>query len=241
LAQTAAIPQIIVASTIKAEPGTRVLFPIRIFPDAPRNSFLRVRGLPTTTSLSEGHLIAPGSWAISVATSPNLSITLASVPDGSFDMLVTLLTVDGAVLNEAKCVLEVSTAPPPLQPEAGSFSPAALPRPVLPRQFRSQMRPPALSMTPEKRTQALRLLQRGDGMLAEGNIAPARLLYERATELGLAEAAMALAATYDPAEFPRLNVQGIEPNPEEARRWYERARQLGADEADQRLRRLEAN
>jgi TPR repeat protein len=59
--------------------------------------------------------------------------------------------------------------------------------------------------------------------------------------MGLAEAAMALAGTYDAAEFPRLNVQGIEPDTKEAKRWYERARELGAEEADSRLRRLGPN
>jgi hypothetical protein len=40
-------------------------------------------------------------------------------------------------------------------------------------------------------------MKKGDENLAEGNVVPARLLYERAVELGLAQAAMALAATYD--------------------------------------------
>ena len=47
-----------------------------------------------------------------------------------------------------------------------------------------------------------------------------------------------LAATYDPSELARLQVQGIAPDPAEARKWYERARELGAPEAEERLARL---
>jgi TPR repeat protein len=87
----------------------------------------------------------------------------------------------------------------------------------------------------------LKLAKEGDRHLAQGNISAARQVYEMAAEGGLAQAAMALAATYDAIELARLKVRGIEPNAKEAQRWYERARQLGAAEAEQRLRRLGAN
>ena len=51
---------------------------------------------------------------------------------------------------------------------------------------------------------------------------------------------MALAATYDPAELPKLPVIGLKPDVQAARTWYEKARELGAPEAAERLRRLEA-
>jgi TPR repeat protein len=84
----------------------------------------------------------------------------------------------------------------------------------------------------------MRFMQKGDEQLTQGLIAPARLLYERAAELGLAQAAMALAATYDPAELTSRNLLGVSPDPKEAKRWYERARELGALDADRRLQRL---
>jgi TPR repeat protein len=87
----------------------------------------------------------------------------------------------------------------------------------------------------------MRLVKKGDEQLAEGGVAQARLLYERAAEAGLAEGAMALAATYDAAELGRLGVRGMQPDATAAKRWYERAQQLGAVEAAQRLRRLGAN
>jgi TPR repeat protein len=95
-------------------------------------------------------------------------------------------------------------------------------------------------LSPAERGRALRLLKKGQEELADGGIAQARLLYERATEAGLPEGAMALAATYDADELGRLGVQGLRADPAAAKRWYERAEQLGATEATQRLRRLGA-
>ena len=95
--------------------------------------------------------------------------------------------------------------------------------------------------TPQDRERALRLVKKGDEQLTEGNVSAARLFYERAADAGLAQGAMALAATFDGAELERLGVRGIQPDVKQARRWYERARQLGANDAEQRLRRIGAN
>ena len=81
---------------------------------------------------------------------------------------------------------------------------------------------------------------RGNDQIAHGNIAAARLYYQRAADAGVAQAALALASTYDPDELDRLRVVGIKPDQDLARRWYERARELGAPEAERRLKRLGA-
>jgi TPR repeat protein len=83
-------------------------------------------------------------------------------------------------------------------------------------------------------------LKKGEEQWAQGLVAPARLLFERAADLGLAQAAMALGATYDAAELNKPNLRGISADDTQAKRWYERARQLGASEAEVRLRRLGA-
>ncbi len=75
----------------------------------------------------------------------------------------------------------------------------------------------------------------------QGNIGAARLFFQRAAEAGFALGAIRLAATFDPMELARLNVQGVRPDRDEARRWYERARELGATDADERLARLGSN
>jgi hypothetical protein len=93
-------------------------------------------------------------------------------------------------------------------------------------------------LDPANRQTALKYLKRGNEELAEGRIAPARLLFERAAEMGLPQAAMALAGTYDPAELDKPQLRNVLPDAAEARRWYERARALGAAEATARLQRL---
>ncbi|HEX5957130.1 MAG TPA: hypothetical protein VFY92_00550 [Hyphomicrobiaceae bacterium] len=133
-----------------------------------------------------------------------------------------------------------TTAPPTLPPSSAS-------KPAVPQAIATASPPRVAAATASEsipvldtasRERALRYLKRGDEELAEGRIAPARLLYERAAEMGLAQAAMALAATYDAAELNKPHLLTIPPDPGEAKRWYERARRLGATEAGARLQRL---
>jgi hypothetical protein len=200
-------PYIGVARSITAQPATQVAFPIRVG-QVPRDSFVRVRGLPPTAALSEGHAVAPGVWAVPLNVLPHLTITLPATATGSADVMVTLVGRDGAVLVETRCTLVVAGLPA---------------QPLL---------------TPYDRQRALQFLEKGNEQLVQGLVASARQLYERATDLGLAEAAMALAATYDAAELDRPHLRGVQPDANEARRWYERARALGARGAVQRLQRL---
>jgi ABC-type amino acid transport substrate-binding protein len=115
-------------------------------------------------------------------------------------------------------------ASPPLASSPYSSAPAA------------KAEPPVLDQA--KRATALTFLKKGDEELADGRVAPARLFYSRAAEMGLAQAAMALGATYDEAELNKPHLSTVQPDSEEARRWYERARALGAADAETRLQRL---
>lgn len=204
---------ITVAPTVFVAPATQVPFPIRVGPqDAlPRGSSVRVRGLPPMTALSNGHWIAPGAWAIPISALPDLKITLLGAAVGRSEISVMLVAIDGSVLAEARSAVIVA-------------APAAAPM-----------------LTAEERERALRLVKKGHEQLAQGGIAQARLLYERAADAGLVLGAMAMAATYDPAELDRLGLLGLKPDREAARRWYERARQLGGADAEQQLRRLGPN
>jgi hypothetical protein len=96
------------------------------------------------------------------------------------------------------------------------------------------------TLDPASRETALKYLKRGNEELSEGRVAPARLLYERAAEMGLAQAALALGATYDATELSQPHLRNVLPDTEEAKRWYERARALGAADANARLQRLGA-
>jgi hypothetical protein len=234
-------PSITVSETITARPESQVPLAIRVAPASsiPRNSFLRIRGLPPTVALSEGHSIGPGSWAVSLQGLSALKIMVPSTQPGRFEFVIALVGLDGAELDQKKSTLVVQDpARADTPPSGGSrLGTTAPPRPT---PAERPARPSAPSAPAPDREWALKLAKEGDQHLSQGNIAAARNVYELAAEAGLAQAAMALAGTYDAAELARLNVRGVEPDAREAQRWYERARQLGAADAEQRLRRLGA-
>lgn len=82
------------------------------------------------------------------------------------------------------------------------------------------------------------MIRRGDQSLGRGDIVAARTLYQRAAELGSADAALALGATYDPARLWSLGVFGMVGNKERARHWYMLADQHGQPAAKEWLKAL---
>ena len=83
------------------------------------------------------------------------------------------------------------------------------------------------------------LLARGDTLLRGGDIASARLFYERAANAGDGRAALRVGATFDPAFLGRDVLRGVRGDTAEARLWYQRARDLGEAEAERRLKSFE--
>lgn len=233
-------PSIGIAGSIAVAAPSQTPLGITVGPldGIPRNSFVRLRGLPPMAALSEGHSIAPGAWAVSIAALPNLKLTVPASAGGRMEVLVTLVSMDGVVLAEARTMLQIG------QTNGGAPTSATVLRavtPTPPPAPGATPKPAAPTMTPEDRERALRLFKRGQDELSEANLSSARLFFERAADAGLAEAALALGATYDSAELQRLNIRGAHADAKEARRWYERAAQLGAPDASQRLQRLGKN
>jgi TPR repeat protein len=83
------------------------------------------------------------------------------------------------------------------------------------------------------------LMKRAKGLIAIGDIAPARLLLERAADAQEASAALLLAQTYDPAVLGKSDMRSITPDPAAARTWYQKAAQLGSPDATQRLAQMQ--
>jgi len=82
------------------------------------------------------------------------------------------------------------------------------------------------------------LLKRGKNLIAAGDIAAARIVLRKAAEANDAEAALGLAATYDPIVLRELKVYGFMPDAAMARVWYEKATALGSLAAPRRLEML---
>ena len=83
------------------------------------------------------------------------------------------------------------------------------------------------------------LLKRANALIAIGDIAPARLLLERAADAQEASAALLLAQTWDPAVLGTPDSRSITPDPAKARDWYRKAAQFGSQDAQQRLSQLQ--
>jgi hypothetical protein len=240
LAQDQAKPVVNVASVIQAQSAATTALPIQISPVSliPRQAFLRIRGLPPTVALSEGHSIAVGAWAVPLAALPRLRMDVPTGSEGKSEITILLVSVDGTVLGEAKSTLvvvpprQVSAPPPASMPQASALriQPEGPPVPLV--------KGPQLA--PADRDRALKMLQRGNELIGAKDFSAAQHFYKRAAEIGLPEAAVALARTFDPGELARIGAVGLQPNPEMARTWYEKARALGSAEADAFLLRLSA-
>jgi len=76
--------------------------------------------------------------------------------------------------------------------------------------------------------------------LRTGDIAAARLFYERAAKAGSARAAMLAGKTYDPLYFAEIGARGIVADRAKAMDWYGKAAELGDREAQARLEKLRA-
>lgn len=96
--------------------------------------------------------------------------------------------------------------------------------------------PPPPAREPAEITAKMKI---GADLMASGDIASARTMFERVAEAGEAAGAFALAETYDPAVLNTLRLRGgIAADPVLARRWYEKARDMGSTAALERIVRL---
>jgi|SRR5277367_468631 len=96
--------------------------------------------------------------------------------------------------------------------------------------------PPARRLDPDE---LATLMTRAKGLLATGDIPPARLLLERAADAQEPSAALMLAQTYDPLVLGMQDARSINTDPELARSWYQRAAQLGSADAQRRLSQMQ--
>lgn len=230
-ASSAEGPRITVAPAISTHSASQAALTIRVGPsDAlPRNSFVRVRGLPPTVSLSEGYATAPGAWAVPLYALATLQMIVPAGVTGRAELSISLVNEDGALLADAKVLLTIAAHQTPAPAQEAKAPPAPSPRPPQPQ---------APMLSPADREAAERFIARGEQEIERGQVAIARQFFLRAAQAGLARGALLLAATYDPRELARWGVHGVLPNLPEARKWYERARELGAPEAEERLARL---
>jgi hypothetical protein len=117
-------------------------------------------------------------------------------------------------------------------PTDTSAAPANAPVPAPTSPIAIALAPPTFGFSSAEITE---LLDHGDSLLHNGDVASARLFYERAADAGDGRAALRLGATFDPEFLGRLGLGKLQANPAAAQSWYSRARDLGTVDAKRQL------
>jgi hypothetical protein len=197
---------------LQFEPQRPGRFPLQIQPDGGANEpfILALSGAPAGMTLIGANPISSDTWFLPPGSASRLEILLPEWSTSVFEVTVVLRRTNGLVAAQTKAWIAV---PPP----AGVASTA-----------------PPIDAAASK-DQIKDLLAKADRLIAKGDIVGARALYQRATELGSAQAALALGGTYDPNRLWSLGVLGLAGNRDRARQWYQRAGELGSAEAKARL------
>jgi hypothetical protein len=218
---------------ITGAPGEAVPMKIKIPPDALTDSGLvMIRGVPEALSFAPGFKTGR-TWMVSFKELNALKVMVPENYQGAFDIEVTFVV--GASNRRENRTASVTIAPtvaaapepePDVRPTAVDVTPAATGAIDAPR-----------DLAPEVEES---MLERAGGLVSNGDVAAARLLYEHLASRGSSLAALSLARTYDPAILPGLGVIGMRPDRAAARRWYERAASMGSKPAAARLEALTA-
>lgn len=142
-----------------------------------------------------------------------------------------------AALGVSNVTTAMARTAQPVRPDIAPATPgpAQTALAVVPTKTGAQI-PAALRM-PDR--QLAELLARGDEFLRSGDIASARLFYERAADAGDGQAALRMGATFDPTFLASAGLRNLRGDPAKARLWYHRALGLGASEAQPHLNNLE--
>jgi hypothetical protein len=185
---------------------------------------LMLAGLALGSRLSAGVPVSEASWQLA---SRDLNGVYVYAPRGFVGIMntaINLLSANQRLIESRAVRLEwiakSNSSPPMKQIESETVN--------------------APAVQPMKPDDAV-LMERGRDLLKSGDIASARLLFQRLANAGIADAALALAATYDPRYLAQHNLIGIAGDETKAHHWYQRANELGSTEAGRVLTQTTAN
>lgn len=201
-------------------------------------------GLVQGTTLSAGMPTNAFSWRLSSDKLRGLYLYAPKDFVGVMNTTVDLLGADQRLLDSRAMQLkwiaaEPKSAPiPALAPApalATAIADAAAGRPAI------GLGAAASVIAPIDPGDAAMLMQRGRDFLSAGDISAARVSFRRLADGGMADAALALADTYNPDYLAAHNVVGVSGDRATARALYQRAKQLGSAEAGRILARMTGN
>jgi hypothetical protein len=224
-AATPAKPKVAAPAATPAEPGNATP-PIE--PAAPRSERTTVRVERTTRR--------PAARPVS----------LSADSDGVVAPAISAVVPEAAA-PRATPLAEPEAAAPPAVPAATTEAEAPFdtPRPGLGAaaaapDAQKPTSPPPVAGPRLSAEEMAAVLTRGDSLLSVGDIASARLFYERGADAGGGLAAIRLGETFDQLFLDRVRLRGVRGDPGAALFWYRRARDLGAADAEVLMKTLEA-
>ena len=184
--------------------------------DLGKGALVVVSGLAKGTTLSAGSAIADNSWWLSAGDLNHVMIQPPPHFVGVMDVVVELRLVDTTLQDRQTLRFKwVDAAPVKVTPKVKAHR----------------------TLAPDE---VSAILKRAKDLIASGDLAAAQSVLRPAAEAADAQAAMALAETYDPMILAKLGVHGFAADVALARHWYETAKQLGSPDAQRRLEALAA-
>jgi hypothetical protein len=205
------------------------------------NDSLLVNGLVQGTTLSAGTRANAFSWWLPFDKLRGLYLYAPKDFVGVMNTTVDLLGGDQRLLDSGAMQLKWNATQPkpsPVTSLATATADASAGHPTTSRSLTAPVVAPTASIDP---AEASMLMQRGRDFLSTGDISAARVAFRRLADGGMADAALALANTYDPDYLAAHNVVGVSGDRATARALYQRAKQLGSPEAGRILAQMTGN
>src|SRR5262249_48077458 len=208
---------------------------------ATASASLLISGLPVGSTISAGRPSAAGNWRLPASELSSAAIRPPLGFVGAIDLTVELRLADDSVADRRSLRLTWVAPPEPAAPPPNVAAPVGA-APVA-----TGRTPPRATPNSQATNAPLRrldreeiatLLKRGEQFVAAGDYGSARLVLQRAAEAGDANAAFALATTYDPIQLGARRVIGVASDIALARAWYEKAKAYGSADASLRLEQL---
>jgi hypothetical protein len=206
---------------VMVQPGrTLELAPLLTQRDA---RYILLRGLPREATLSAGQRNPSGAWLVKDKDAERLTLSIAGAVSGDYPVEIYALGAASAPQARQRLVFRVA-AGPTLASATGA-----------PATLFDATPGDAAPATPAASEISL-LMGRARDLLAQGDIAGARLLYTHLAEQGDSEAAYELARTFDAEVLTELGARGVGPDKTRAVSWYEWASESGSVKAAERLK-----
>jgi hypothetical protein len=206
--------------------------PLGLALQGPAEGAILLNGSAAGMTVSAGSDIGADAWQVPVTDAVVSNTWILPPKDfiGVVDLLAELQVADTAIAHRWLIHRKWAAAVP-----AVAISTSAVEAQRLAVAPRGQPMPPQYQ--PDREQVAI-LIKRGKGFIANRDPASARVVLQRAAESKDAEAALMLAATYDPVVLRELKVYGLAADVSMARTWYEKAKEFGSEEASRRLETL---